>query len=90
MSDITLNIKYLREQAGYSRFQVAELLGMTMEEYTAIEEGRVLPSKDTIVKLSHICSTTCDELIGLQPWNNASAERDIEKFKEELEAERKK
>lgn len=90
MSDITLNIKYLREKAGYSRFQVAQLLSMTVDEYTAIEEGEVLPSMQTIVRLSHICRTTCDELIGFESPDEASAKKDMERFKEELEAKRKK
>ncbi len=80
MSDLTLNIKHLRERAGFSRQQVAILLEMSLEEYTAIEEEEVLPTMEMIVRLSHICHTTCDELIGFQPFDIVASENEMNKL----------
>ena len=64
MSDLTLNIKHIREKKKYSRFQIAELLGMSIEKYTSIEEGEIWANMEDIIKLAHILHTSCDELIG--------------------------
>ena len=83
MSYLTLNVKFIRERSGFSRLEVATLLGISLEEYTAIEEKKKKPTMEIIVKLSHICHTTCDELIGFQPFDRISAERVMEKNSEE-------
>ena len=82
MSDLTLNVKYLRERAGFTRQQVAILMEMSLEEYTSIEEGTVWPTMEMVVRLSHICHTTCDELIGFQPFDIVSAEKEMKKLEE--------
>lgn len=64
MSDLTLNIKYIREKKKYSRFQIADLLGMSIEKYTSIEEGETWANMEDIIKLAHILRTSCDELLG--------------------------
>lgn len=64
MSCLTLNIKYLRKKAGWDKFQVATLMNISVEEYNKIENEERLPTMAEIVQLSHICHTTCDELLG--------------------------
>ena len=80
MSDLTLNIRHFRERAGFTRQQVAILLEMSLEEYTAIEEEKAWPTMEMIVRLSHICHTTCDELIGFQLFDIVVAEKEMKKL----------
>ena len=82
MSIITPNIEYIRKRSGFSRIEIAKLLEISVEEYTAIETGEKWPSMDVLAKISHICDTTTDELIGFQPKDEESAKEVLKKIAE--------
>ena len=61
------SIKLLRQQhCDLSQQQLAELVGCSRQAIIAIESGKINPSVETALKLSHALNTPVDQLFALE------------------------
>lgn len=64
--NFTQRIKELREEAGYTQNQIAEMLGIKQNTYSQYENGvRELPF-EYLIELSKIYSVSTDYILGLR------------------------
>ena len=61
--NICINLKYLREQCGYTKKQVAKLCGIGYNTYIKYENGSLIPCTRNIIKFSFFYNVTCDFLM---------------------------
>lgn len=57
-------LKYAREEKGLSQSQLAEKTGISHQNISRWESGKIIPSIDFCVKLADFYGITLDELIG--------------------------
>ena len=57
-------IRYYRKLAGFTRDELAELLGVSPATISNYENGHTIPTMDMIVRLAHALSVTADQLLG--------------------------
>lgn len=57
-------LRYAREEKGLSQSQLAEKTGISHQNISRWESGKILPSIDFCVKLADFYGITLDELIG--------------------------
>ena len=86
MSLTSDRIKSLRLQKNMSQSYLADKLGIGRSNMGHIENGRVEPTKESIVQLSDIFGVTTDYLLGRTdtPQFTAKNERDVQKTLNEL------
>lgn len=86
MSLTSDRIKSLRLQKNMSQSDLADKLGIGRSNMGHIENGRVEPTKESIVQLSDIFGVTTDYLLGRTdtPQFTAKNERDVQKTLNEL------
>jgi len=86
MSLTSDRIKSLRLQKNMSQSELANKLGIGRSNMGHIENGRVEPTKESIVQLSDIFGVTTDYLLGRTdtPQFTAKNERDVQKMLNEL------
>jgi len=63
MQLVTLNIRHLRKQAGYTQAQLAEKLDIKRSLVGAYEEGRAEPKLSTLVNVARLFDVSLDDLI---------------------------
>ncbi|MFL5347649.1 MAG: helix-turn-helix domain-containing protein [Hyalangium sp.] len=54
-----------RTQAGLTRQQVADAIGLALPAYERLERGRLLPSVPTLCRLAQVLTIATDLLVGL-------------------------
>lgn len=54
-----------RTQAGLTRHQVAEAIGLAPVAYARLERGRLLPSVPTLCRLAQVLKIATDLLLGM-------------------------
>jgi transcriptional regulator with XRE-family HTH domain len=64
--------RHARQALGLTQEQVAEKLGMSLEFYSRIERGVVLPSVQTFVCLAEVLRVDGNTLLGLEPASVAA------------------
>lgn len=86
MSLTSDRIKSLRLQKNMSQSDLADKLGIGRSNMGHIENGRVEPTKESIVQLSDIFGVTTDYLLGRTdtPQFTVKNERDVQKTLNEL------
>lgn len=57
-------LRYAREEKGLSQSQLAEKTGISHQNISRWESGKILPSIDFCVKLADFYGITLDELVG--------------------------
>lgn len=57
------NVRTLREKAGYTQAELANLLGVSQPVYCQYETGAKAPTVYTAVKLARRLGTTCEKLV---------------------------
>lgn len=57
------NVRTLREKAGYTQAEIANLLGIAQPTYAQYETGAKAPTVYTAVKLAQKLGTTCEQLV---------------------------
>lgn len=57
------NVRTLREKAGYTQAEIANLLGVAQPTYAQYETGAKAPTVYTAVKLAQKLGTTCEQLV---------------------------
>ena len=57
-------LKYAREEKGLSQLQLAEKTGISHQNISRWESGKILPNIDFCVKLADFYGITLDELVG--------------------------
>lgn len=57
-------IRYYRKLAGFTRSELAALLGVSDATISNYENGHTVPSMDMVVKLAHVLSVSADQLLG--------------------------
>ena len=62
MSDLAQNLKKLRHNRRLTQKQVAESIGISQGNYSAIESGKVEPSLSTLTALADFFNETLDTL----------------------------
>jgi len=62
-----------RSRAGLTQVEVADLVGINPMVYSRLERGKLLPSVQTLQRLSHVLHTSTDALLGL-PGEGAAPE----------------
>lgn len=65
MNSIGKNIKALRERAGLTQEDLAEILGISRPAVTSIETGGRRVSTDELVRLARALGVTTDQIVGL-------------------------
>ncbi len=71
-------IKQFREYNEFDAQLVADLVGVSKEEYLDFESGRVTPDIDIVMKLTRLYKTTREEFYGYTP--TLSLQSDIPTF----------
>lgn len=61
--NLSINLKQLREQYGYTLKEVAEKLGIAYQSYHAYERGLTVPTLQNFLKLANLYDVSLDELI---------------------------
>ena len=59
-----MNFKEIRKNAGLSPTEVAHILEINLNEYSAIENGTADPTIDQLIKLSDLFNVSIDTLLG--------------------------
>ena len=62
-SPIPQNLRHLRQQAGLTQAQLAELAGVSDATISRIERGRFLPSQDLLGRLAASVDATPADLV---------------------------
>ena len=57
------NIRALREQKRLSQKEVAAAIGAAPTQYSRVENGKVLPSLTTLMKVAKVLDTSLDDLV---------------------------
>ena len=58
-----INLKYYRELAGLSQFQLAKKMGMAQQTISAYENGVRQADNDSLIEFSNFFNITIDDLI---------------------------
>lgn len=58
-----INLKYYREQAGLSQFQLAKKMGMAQQTISAYEKGLRQPDIDSLNSFANFFNITVDDLV---------------------------
>lgn len=61
------NLKALREEAGISQKQLAELIGTSQQSINKYENHKIEPDVDTMIRIADYFETSVDYLIGHSP-----------------------
>lgn len=57
-------IRYYRRLAGFSRNELADLMGVSPVTISNYENGHTVPTMNTVIKLAHTLGVTADQLLG--------------------------
>lgn len=57
-----------RERLGLTQAELAEKLDLVPEVYGSIERGRLIPSSQTVLRLSRVLGISTDVLLGVLPF----------------------
>ncbi len=60
---INIKSKKLREELGLTQKQLADYLNVTRSTYSYYETGKILPSIQSLIKLSKIFGVLCDYIL---------------------------
>lgn len=63
MTEITVNIRKFRKQAGMSQNDLAEKLNVTRQTVSSWENGKTYPDLDMVVRLSQVLGTDANHLL---------------------------
>lgn len=63
-SKIATNIRYFREQKGWTQLQLANRLNVSRSNITKWENESTIPDLNTLIKISDIFSISLDQLVG--------------------------
>ena len=74
MSALNENIRTLRMARGLNQVEFAERLGVTKQCVSNWENDNVLPSIETLIKLSDFLGVTTDHLLGRTPISTISTD----------------
>ncbi len=85
-------LRVLRTERGINQSVIADALGVSMQSYSAYENGRE-PNYDILIKIADYFDVTTDYLLGNSPYRNdeektieleSGSERAIDKFSIEI------
>ncbi|SDK34268.1 helix-turn-helix domain-containing protein [Sediminibacillus albus] len=62
---LAYNLKYFREQSGWTQKQLSEKMNVSRSVVTKWENGTVVPDLKSIIKLSRIFNISVDLIIGM-------------------------
>ncbi|SDM71826.1 helix-turn-helix domain-containing protein [Sediminibacillus halophilus] len=62
---LAYNLKYYREQSGWTQKQLSEKMNVSRSVVTKWENGTVLPDLKSIIKLSRIFDISVDLIVGI-------------------------
>jgi len=77
------NLKSARETAGYQQKEVAALLKVTPQAYSAYELGKRQPDYATLIEIAKLLNVTTDYLLGLSDGVESSTNLPSEKEQQE-------
>ena len=60
---LSVNLKQLREQYGYTMKYVAEKLGIAYQSYQCYERGLTVPTLQNFIKLAKLYDVSMEELL---------------------------
>ena len=75
---LSLTLKKLRENSGYTQQQIADVLNIDRSTYAYYETGKTTPDINTIIKLSKIFNVPYTEIFENEENRTISRVRDIE------------
>lgn len=78
-----IQLKYYRNQKGFSQTDVAEKLNLSRQAISNWEAGKSYPDLDNIILLSDLYEISVDELIGKDAIKSADREIDAKTYSEE-------
>jgi transcriptional regulator with XRE-family HTH domain len=58
-------VREARRRAALPQAQIAEAIGLHLLAYSRLERGRLLPSVNTLIRLTEVLNTSADVLLGL-------------------------
>lgn len=61
---IAKRLRELRESAGKTQEEIADMLKIRRQTYNAYEQGKIMPKPENLIKISQIFSTTPNYLLG--------------------------
>jgi transcriptional regulator with XRE-family HTH domain len=59
-------VREARRRAALTEAQVAEAIGLHLLAYSRLERGRLLPSVNTLIRLTEVLKTSADVLLGVR------------------------
>jgi transcriptional regulator with XRE-family HTH domain len=59
------SVRAARRRQGVTRAQVAEALSLPLAAYCRLEQGRLMPSVPTLLKLASLLAASVDGILGL-------------------------
>ncbi len=79
MKDTPLSnyLRFLRNNHGYSQDELAALLGVTRSTYSHYENARIMPSTESLVKLSAFYKVSLSKLINLAVMSSGEQEERV-------------
>ena len=69
MANQDIQIKFFRERAGLTHAELSAMTGIEVYSLICMEKGEVKPTMEDVIKLSHACHVSSDELLGFSPDN---------------------
>lgn len=77
-----LNLKYLRQQKGFTQLYMANLLNITPQQYQRYESGKSSPRLDDACKLADYFNVSLDYLLGRAYFDYDIAPNEIQMYNE--------
>ncbi|MBR1779062.1 MAG: helix-turn-helix domain-containing protein [Clostridia bacterium] len=74
---LALTLKRLRENCGYTQWQVADALNIDRSTYAYYETGKTVPNINTIIKLSKIFNVSYTDILEQEEKNHSRSFSDI-------------
>lgn len=74
LDDFSVQLRRLREQAGYTQAHLAEKSGLSVQAIAAIEQGTRLPNWDTARRLARVLEVSIDEFT-IEPPDDPEADK---------------
>jgi len=81
------NIKTRRKEVNLTQSQIAEVLGLTLQGYQLIENGKVALTIDRLYQIAKVLDTSIEQLLGLDEKNfdSQKLEKENESLKKQLD-----
>lgn len=82
MSDLSKNLRKLREERNLNQVDISEYLKMSRPGYFKYEKGTAQPNVKNLIKLADLYNISIDELVGRKGKEENIHLREIQKQKE--------